>query len=41
MDNHGVGGFKADPVTQSPIDNSEVKKKKNGINEGQKGFRQV
>ena len=27
MDNHGVGGFKADPVTQSSIDNSEVKKK--------------
>ena len=28
MDTHGVGGFKADPVTQSSIDNSEVKKKK-------------
>lgn len=27
MDSHGVGGFKADPVTQTSVDNSEVKKK--------------
>ena len=36
MDNHGVGGFKADPVTQFPIDNSEVKKKKPGSMKGKK-----
>ena len=36
MDTHGVGGFKADPVTQSSVENSEVKKKKPGSMKGKK-----
>lgn len=36
MDAHGVGGFKADPVTQSSVDNPEVKKKKPGSMKGKK-----
>ena len=36
MDNHGVGGFKADPVTQSSVDNSEIQKNKPGSMKGKK-----
>ena len=36
MDTHGVGGFKANPVTQPSVDNSEVKKKKPGSMKGKK-----
>ena len=36
MDDYGVGGFKAGPVTQPSVDNSEVKKNKSGSMKGKK-----